>query len=847
MIKSRKEKLKRFLSVAMAFNMIGIAEVPTVALAADMGTAGETKEASAETISIAAEGISRILSIEDDEEFLNELKKICTDSTGQTSVETNYENLLASAKETADSAEAAGVEPNELAKAILSADSRVQRIKQKLRNTQEAENKAVEKASLEKAKEVYANGLNEMSKCMKEAGDNEEAIEKCNVSDEAREAKAVIDAADIQVNESANTQNVRNVIEPTSAPKKSKHSVWARGDDGLWHETVTYKDVEDGDKTDGKDSEPKQENTAPAENNIESATPAVDTPPAKAPAKAPAKVTPKNEQKEITCPDGTVKAEGDKCCAKDTPVYDADKDNCVAAEEQEVYASDKKGKILKALGGLGAGIALYNILKPHTDGRDISSKDPRNRPIHYSFNYLTANDGIHYFPLNSVDDIKFKLSGVDIDKINPIATYRVQLPIKGKDGKIKAYTTKEKTLPLGEVITVLPKNLNGSQYYKELAEYGEVVRAEAKDVLLTGNGGYRPYHMIVSIYDKEKPDKAIAEYAIPFDFVSAETQITANPDKDMKPVEISAQTHSQYNTDGVIKSATFKNNVCTITLDGSVMNQTVNEESGDGEFTVNSDRFDESGCNKLSKSAGQELMFSGLAASDDGTGVLVDSWKTSDAHVSPNVGLKTADFNIGMKNKVKYANQKITLNIQGCNEDGSDLGFSAWTNGETIVTDDFAVNDAYYSKNNAEAINRKCQGNPKLKKIIQEGSQIIVFDKAHPEGYTAWQAGDLSKLTAVGSYLGKVEESTEQTENASTNLNLDKGVISIISAVKGIAPTSVVQGAKSIKDSAKNKFYDIVFGKGEDYREAYTDVRRSVIDRVGEQHKGAGLGPNQAR
>ena len=344
----------------------------------------------------------------------------------------------------------------------------------------------------------------------------------------------------------------------------------------------------------------------------------------------------KNSLDMPNCPSGTVSAGNGKCCAEGTPNYDSVQDRCYAngaITKNSTNSESKLNKLMDALSEIGFLATIFpqkgtssTQERNHDDGKVAGEKTVGKSQ--FSFNYLMRDkkENVYYFPQNSADDITFRLhySGLSLgeEASSPKARLYIELPLSKDGGKTVSTHVAEIDIPINKKITVIPKNLKGSQYFKGLADYGELVRVPASEA------GKKHYTMRIAVIDQNNRANRTA-FQIEYDFTGAKSMISKNPNKelDIATEEVEADISKDIHVIGKIDSTEWKNGICTLKVAGRIVSDNAAQ---DGTVSIDSEgRFTRQGCEGAGKAAGSSITFKGLYSLNGG-GNLIDDVMSSD-------------------------------------------------------------------------------------------------------------------------------------------------------------------------------------------------------------------------
>ena len=342
--------------------------------------------------------------------------------------------------------------------------------------------------------------------------------------------------------------------------------------------------------------------------------------------------------KKSKCPTNYVES-NNQCCPTDHPEYNASTGTCVKKEEEKKDegspdnggSSGGSGKILEALGALGAAAALLGGHGTATppDGKTGQTTTVGENGLQYTFNYLYGKTGnakdkqIHLFPQNSKEPIKFKLfqyrlPTVEGQEVKPKAEAHVMVTLYNQ--ATKKWTGKTITIPLeiGKMEMLFPETTSaGGALYLPLKEFGEIARVPASTFGL-------PYYTMTVVAD-DGISGHLREFNIRYDFVDQKTAIAANPDKKLKVGTNVVEGHApSIGVDGFIQGATWDaaTETCQIHIEkGTFFDNAANESyTSEDAYTITSDRYKESGCSKIANAKGAAVHIDGLTTTDDGKG-----------------------------------------------------------------------------------------------------------------------------------------------------------------------------------------------------------------------------------
>lgn len=739
MFVKQNKRLVKFVAATFAFNSVGSMAIPIVS-AAEQGDAitqtdaEKAKNAAAlekanaykAAVDAAAKNTIQLNDDDDDLAFLNKVISLCTDKNKSTTVAQNYNTLIDGAKEAQVRAEAAGKEPDAMTQKLLKADDRIHKIANKLKDSGTINFNAATENLIKSYQAVYQQGIAAKQQCEAEARSKGTDPGACKLSDEAASAANFLLTNGVQqINVTATSPEKTNAVEKKGASTvQNTDSHWYRGEDGLWHEKTDVKEVKCADDEEAKDGKCVKKET-PKEESKKDDVKCAENEELKD-GKCVAKEVKCGEGEELkdgkcakkeVCPTNYVESEG-QCCPADHPKYDANTKQCMVKDEEKKAEtpaatnaveskSGKSNSLMTALGTLGA---LATML-PHHTNRHKEAIDKNQ--LQYTFNYLQGKNlskdkkEVHMFPQNSADEIKFKLfqyrlpENPDGTTVKPKAVAFVQMPMYNEKTKQSSVRVAEIPLELNKMEKLFPQTISkGGEYYKSLAQYGEITRTPASEF-------NKPYYtMTVKVYDGNN----LIEFPIHYDFATQTSYIQQNPDKKLKKgTNVVQGATPSITIDGMLSGATWdaQSQTCTIGVSGTFIDKAadITQETGDEANTIVTNRYTESTCNDFNKYTGKGYVhFDKMTVTDDGKGNLVLSDKDAqnadmvvyenattfknDGSMEYNEGiLKNVNYKDEYKKDLVYARVPVDVKVKYANGDDQVWkGYS--TDGKTLYDSD---------------------------------------------------------------------------------------------------------------------------------------------------------------
>lgn len=708
MFKRNNKKLTKLIAATFMFNSVGGAFVPLIARAAEVSTLSSASQ-TATISSSTAEKINQLNDVDDDLEFLNRILALCSDKSSNTTTAENYKSIMNEAKEAKEKADAAGEETDSLAQTLVDADARVQRILQDVKNSKSVDVDSLipDEDTIKTQQSIYSKALAEKRSCEATAAQNGTDESACVLSDAGKSAaNYLITTGYQQFNSSSSNPTSTNATEVKGASTiQNKDVTYVKGDDGLYYEKTVIKEVACADdevaennvcikkktdekveeKTDEKIEDKTTDDTVKedtkkdtsSDDTTKSDDTVIDN-----------KTEDKTEDNTTTdkCTTGYVESNS-QCCPVATPIYDSSAGQCVAESTDDGIAttsvssgggSNKKSALYAALGAIGVAAALGAF--SGNEGK-INEGEIAENSLQYAFNYNQVEKdgkagGVHYFPANSKDDIKFKLFQYKLptDANGKTGTPRAEatftVPMRDKDGTVRGYTI---TIPIeiGKMEIIFPKTMKDS-YYKPLRDKGTIERIPAEQLGLKDH-----YQMTVSAYDGISGHAR--KFYIKYDFTATDTMIVENEDKKLKKGNYTVEGNvASINADGYISEAHWDakggsdgNGQCILTVSGSFNDTVAGDQVNDQSSIVASNRFSETGCNKLNTDQGKKLKvhLQNMSTADDGTGkaYFVDDYNSSGSEFTIYAGID--DY----VNDGNHKKQELFLNYKDYNMKATDL------------------------------------------------------------------------------------------------------------------------------------------------------------------------------
>lgn len=565
---------------------------------------------------------------------------------------------------------------------------------------------------------------------------------------------------------------------------------------------------------------------------------------------------------ESKCPaTGYVESNG-QCCPTDYPVYDASKQQCVKKQDDSKPkpGGNSTNKVVEALGTIGALAGIFG-------GKHHKPNNPNTideNQLQFTFNYLqgkktngNSKNDIYLFPTDSALPIKFKLFQYRLpaaqpgQNAQPSAVAHVMMTMYNDQTKQWAGRTITLPLELNQMTMLFPSTLNeGGAIYLPLKQFGTIERQPASKFGL-------PYYTMTVVAD-DGISGHVREFNIKYDFTADTTLITSNPDKDLKKGTDVVQGHAPtIGLDGYVQGATWDaaSQTCKIAVSGTFTDTAANERydtEGDSSVEITSDKYNESGCNKIAGASGHSIHMEGLGESDDGKGhrILSDKdaknakiaiYSSDDIATYKNDGqqvyhegiFKNSDFKEQYQDQLQYARRPTDFTVTYA--DGHKESWPGYSSdGSTLYdTDGNELTDSQKAKEvqlvcektgNADV----CQNGAKFdacsaNKEPDRLGQVCLVRKDGTE--EVWSSGTGFNRNTIGVQFG-ISTQDAATENAhnTTPLYGDDGKINPGAVLRGVVST--------VKDIAKN-IYDTVTGS--DHKDTTTTVPKVAANEKADQ------------
>ena len=457
------------------------------------------------------------------------------------------------------------------------------------------------------------------------------------------------------------------------------------------------------------------------------------------------------------CPtDGYVESNG-QCCPTQYPTYDAGTGRCISNEEEQAAggksgSKNNMGTILGMLGAIGAITGVFGGGEPGGEGDGVGqTRQNVEGNLQYAFNYMFGKDkkDVHLFPANTNTPIKFKLFNYglpkarDGQKAQPKAEAHVMMLMHGADGTWNPKVV-EIPLQIGEMTPLFPKTTeDGGAVYLPLKELGTIERVPASTFGL-------PYYTMTVVAD-DGISGHLREFNIHYDFVTEESRIVRNPDENMeKGTYDIVGTEPTIGFSGLVSGAEWDaaTQTCRISVsDGTFTDNAANEryDTKEGEaFDFVSERYEQSGCEKIAGAKGSKIGINGLKVADNKKGGLVLS--DSDPRVTAGI------YGIGDENgnelfdpiqDIKKAFQTGFGIEQGCSPTSVSVQGQTWPGYDVCVKSD----GIYLRDSNGNTVDEKL-GKNQTEYICQQSGDEVACNAVKIDVCSSSQ--DFGKICAYG-------------------------------------------------------------------------------------------------